>query len=76
MNNPPHHAVALQLPELLREHLLRDVGNRAFEVRESEDVAAEEMKEDHQFPASSEARDGLLDGDRRRLGCALRLTHG
>jgi len=76
MNDPSHHAVALQLPELLREHLLRDVGNRAFEVRESEHLAAEEKKEDHQFPASPEARDGLIDSDGRRVGCAFRLTHG
>jgi hypothetical protein len=76
MHDPPHYAVALQLPELLGEHLLRDLGNRALEVRESEHLAAEEVKEDHQFPASSDASDSLINASRRRFRGVWQLTHG
>ncbi len=43
----------------------RDPGNRTLQIRESEHLAAEEMKEDHQLPTSSEACNSLLDAGRR-----------
>ncbi len=39
-------SVAFQLTELLCKHLLGDSRNRAFQVRESQNLAAEQMEQD------------------------------
>jgi hypothetical protein len=46
------NAVLLQLSELLRQHLLRDAINRALQVGKAKRLAAKEMKEDHELPAT------------------------
>jgi hypothetical protein len=69
-------AVALQLPKLLRQHLLRDARNRALEVGEAQRLAAEEMEEDDELPATIQPSDGLLDPGGSRRGRVCALTHG
>ena len=71
MHDPPDHAIALQLSELLREHLLGNGRYRSLEIREPEHVAAEEMKQNYQFPAASEAADGLHQASLIYLGLVL-----
>ena len=69
-------AVALELPKLLDQHLLRDGRNRALEIREAQLPAAEEMEQDHELPSTFQHPDRVLDPDGRRRGCVLMLTHG
>src|ERR1700752_3761386 len=69
-------AVALELPKLLDQHLLRDGRNRALEIREAQLPAAEEMEQDHELPATFQHPDRVLDPDGRRCGRVLMLTHG
>ena len=52
MHGARNDAVPLKLPKLLGQHLLRDARNRALEVREAQRLAAEEMKEDDELPAT------------------------
>ena len=61
MHTPRDDAVPLQLPKLLGQHLLRDAGNRALEVGEAQRLAAKEMKEDDELPATIQPADGVLD---------------
>src|SRR5262249_10065551 len=53
----PYNAIVLQLPQLLREHLLRDSAHRPKEFREPL-RAREEMIEDHRLPAAAEHLQG------------------
>lgn len=69
-------SIGFQLAKLLREHLLRDRRNCALQIRESQDLAAEEMKQDQQLPAAFEITEGLLDTLRSGNRCVLwTLTH-
>jgi hypothetical protein len=61
MHKPRDNAVPLQLPKLLGQHLLRDSGNRALEIGEAQRLAAKEMKEDEELPATLQLSDGVLD---------------
>lgn len=77
MDSPLDDSIGFQLAKLLREHLLRDRRNRAFQVGESQDPAAEEMKQDQQLPAAFEKTEGLLDTLRSGNRCVFRaLTFG
>jgi len=49
------------IAKLLDEHFLRNRGNRPLEVREAEHLAAEEMKQDYELPASLQNLEGILD---------------
>ena len=69
-------AVALELPKLLDQHLLRDGRNRALEIREAQRPAAEEMEQNHELPATFQHPDRVLDPDGRQRGRVLMLTHG
>ena len=69
-------AVFLQLPKLLGQHLLRDARNRALEVGEAQRLAAKQMEEDDQLPATLQPSDGLLDPGGSRRGRVCALTHG
>ncbi len=75
MDRARDDAVALQLTQLLSEHLLRDTGNRTFQIGEALGSSAEEMKEDHQLPTPFEHLEGLLDPARRRCWRVHLLTH-
>ena len=61
MDYPLDDSIGFQLTKLLREHLLGNRRDRAFHVGESQDLAAEEMKQDQQLPAAFEKTEGLLD---------------
>ena len=54
-------AIDLHLAKLLDEHFLRDRGNRPLQLREAEQLAAEEMKQDQQLPATLQDPEGVLD---------------
>ena len=76
MDYPMDDPIGFQLAKLLREHLLRDRRNCALQIRESQDLAAEEMKQDQQLPAAFEITEGLLDTLRSGTRCVLwTLTH-
>ena len=54
-------AVALHLPELLGEHLLGDGGDGAFEIGETENLAAEELEKNEELPATLQHAESLFD---------------
>jgi len=66
MDDSSNDPIALHLAKLLDEHLLRDRGNRTLQLREAEDLAAEEVKQDQQLPATLQEPEGILDTLRRR----------
>jgi hypothetical protein len=76
VHNARNDAVSLQLPKLLGQHLLRDARNRALELGEAQRLAAKEMKEDDELPATVQPSDGLLDPGGSRRGRVCALTHG
>jgi hypothetical protein len=76
VHNARDDAVALQLPKLLGQHLLRDARNRALEVGEAQRLAAKEMEEDDELPATIQPSDGLLNPGGSRRGRVCALTHG
>jgi len=68
MHDSSDNTIGLHVAKLLDEHLLRNRGNRAFQIREAEHIAAEEMKQDQQLPAPFQDLEGVLDtlsGSRR-----------
>jgi len=70
VDRPRNDAIGLQLAQLLAEHLLRDRGDRAFQLGEMPHFPPGEMEEDHQFPAPSEETErgfDLLRGQRWRV---------
>jgi len=74
MNDSSHDSIGFHLAKLLDEHLLRNRGKCAFQVREAQHFAAKEMKQDQQFPATLQnPEDGLdaLSGRSRRECIAL-----
>ena len=77
MDDSSNDAIDLHLAKLLDEHLLRDRGNRPLKLREAEHLAAEEMKQDQQLPATLQDPEGVLDTlGRRSWGEATSLTLG
>ena len=54
----------------------RDARNRALEVGEAQRLAAKEMEEDDELPATIQPSDGLLDPGGSRCGRVCALTHG
>ena len=66
MHGSHDHAVGFEVPQLLRQHLLGDLRNRALQIREAQHLAAEEVKQDQQFPAAVDELQRLLDAFRRR----------
>lgn len=72
MDYPLDDSIGFQLPKLLREHFLRDRRNRAFQIRESQNLAAEEMEQDQQLPAAFEKSESLLDTLRGGNSCVLK----
>ena len=65
VDDPADNAVALHLPELLDQHLLRDRGYRPLKIGKAKQVSAEEMEKNYQLPAALENLEGLLNTARR-----------
>ena len=61
-------AVALELAELLDQHLLRDGRDRSLQLREAQDAAREEVEDDHHLPAPLQDAERALDAARRHVG--------
>jgi len=69
------HAVLLQLPELLGQHLLGDAINCALQVGKAKRLAAKKVEEDDELPATFQHGDRAPDTDSgRRRGVGI-LTH-
>lgn len=47
VDEPTDNAVALQLPELLYQHLLGNRGYGALKIREAKHLPVEQMEENH-----------------------------
>ena len=61
MDDSSDDPIGFHLAKLLDEHFLRNRWDRPLEVREAQDLAAEEMKQDHELPASLQNLEGILD---------------
>jgi hypothetical protein len=61
MDDPANNAVTLQLPQLLDEHLLGDRGDGAFELRETHELAVEQLEKNDKLPAAFENLERLFD---------------
>ena len=68
MDDPEHDAIPFQLPQLLDQHLLRDRRDGAFELREAQDIAIEQMKQNDELPPAFENSEHLFHAFRRRGG--------
>jgi hypothetical protein len=60
---------------LLGQHLLRDPGYRAFQVRVAQGLAAKKVEEDDELPSSFHHPDGVFDPDGGGRGRVSLLTH-
>jgi len=77
MDDSSNDAIDLHLAKLLDEHLLGDRRNRPLQLREAKHLAAEEMKQDQQFPATLQDPEGVLDTlSCRSWGWTISLTLG
>ena len=56
MDDPRDHAIRLQRPQLLDQHLPRYPRDRAFQFGKSHGLAAEELEQDDQLPSLSSTR--------------------
>ena len=62
INEGPHDAVSLHLAQLLNQHLFDDGGYRAAQLRESSDLATEQVDQDDELPAAlEESQDEMSD---------------
>ena len=66
VDQPTDNAVALQLPELLYQHLLRDRGYRPLKIGKAKHLPAEQMEENDQLPAAFQKLESLLNAGRGR----------
>jgi hypothetical protein len=64
VDGPPDNAVALQLPELLDQHLLRDRRDGALKIGEAKHLPAKQMEENHQLPTALQELERLLNATR------------
>src|SRR6266850_5629327 len=60
VDDPPDNAVALQLPELLDQHLLRDRRYRPLKIGKAKHLPAKEMEQNYQLPAALQKLERLL----------------
>jgi hypothetical protein len=58
--SPSNNASSLHCLQLLSKHLLRDGWYGSFQVGESHDLSAEQVKQDHQLPPSFEKAQRFL----------------
>ena len=72
VDDAPHDSIGLHLAKLLNKHLLRNRGDRPFQVREAQQPSIEELKQNEQLPATLKNLDGTFDafscGSRRVVG--------
>src|SRR4029450_5928760 len=61
-------AVALELAELLDQHLLRHARNSFLQFGETQGAASEEMEHHHHLPAPLQHAERPLDAARRHVG--------
>ena len=61
MHDPADHAVVLQLPQLLDQHLLRNRRDRPLKFREAQQLAIKKVKQDDELPTPFENLERLLD---------------
>ena len=66
VDDPPDNAIALQLPELLDQHLLRHGRYRSLKIGKAKHLSAEEMEENDQLPAAFQKLESLLNAGRGR----------
>ena len=64
VDDPPDNAIALQLPELLDQHFLRDRRDGPFEIGEAKNLPAEQVEENHKLPATIQKLERLLNARR------------
>jgi hypothetical protein len=74
VDEPPHYAVPLHLTQLLNQHLLRDRRNRTAQLGEPPDLAAKQVKQNHQLPAAVQDAQHFFDAFRRGCLGVLLLT--
>ncbi len=65
MDDAAHDAITFHLPKLLDQHLLRDAWDGSLQVGETQELAAEKMKQDHELPSTFQHLEGLLHAVRR-----------
>ncbi len=61
MHDPANNAVALQLPQLLDQHLLGNRGDGSLELREAHQLAVEQLEKDDKLPAPFEHFESLCN---------------
>jgi hypothetical protein len=64
VDDPLDNAVALQLPELLDQHLLRDRRDGPLKIGEAKYLPAEQVEENHKLPATFQELERLLNASR------------
>jgi hypothetical protein len=60
MDDSANDAVFLQLAQLLDQHLLRDRGNGSLKLRETQQLAVEQVEQDDELPAPFENLERLF----------------
>jgi hypothetical protein len=77
VDDPPDNAVALQLPELLYQHLLRDRRYRPLKIGKTNHFPPEKMEQNYQFPAALQKLESLLNTAGGGIGvCLFSLLEG
>jgi hypothetical protein len=74
MNEAPDDAVTFHLTQRLNQHFLRHGRYRTSQFREPSDVAAEQVKQNHQFPATFENPEHVLHTPGGGCDRVFRLT--
>ena len=64
VDDPPDNAVALQLPKLLDQHLLRDRRYSPLKIGETKHLPAEQMEKNHQLPTALQKLEHLFNAAR------------
>jgi hypothetical protein len=73
VDEPTDNAIALQLPELLYQHLLGNRGYCALKIGEAKHLPAEQMEENHKLPAALQKFESLLNAARGGGWCVFAL---
>ena len=71
VDDPLDNAVALQLPELLDQHFLRDRRDGPLKIGEAKYLPAEQVEENHKLPATFQELERLLNAIAAVAGVCL-----